>query len=216
MFGDAILVPPGGDASERAIGPLPGSAGQLTDADIRAALSVGQPARAALGDTVLEEVECWRGYVRADYVCLSGNALSIIEIKSDRDTLRRFPEQVRVYSSFADRVTLVVGWTLAARALRIAPVWWDVLLAERNESSSVRFVALRDGVRNPDIGTAGLVAMLPIDQVQRLARYAGLRTKTRSRELRRQVAEFVDHEDLRTAVRDWVACLSAQRAGTPS
>jgi hypothetical protein len=199
-----------------AYGPFPDRNAQLSDADIRAALVGGGFVGLVQHHCVLEEVECWRGYVRADYVCLSDDALSIIEIKSDRDTLRRFEEQVRVYSAIADRVTLVVGWSLAAHALRAAPAWWDVLLAERDAMSSIRFIPLRDGARNSGVATTALVAMLPIDEVRRLARSTAISgSRLRGRELRRLVAARVSGDDLRVAVCDWLARLSQQRTRTP-
>lgn len=168
-------------------------------------------------DGVLEEVECWRGYVRADYVCISANALSIIEIKSDRDTLRRFDEQLRVYNAVADRVTLVVGWNLAAHALRAAPWWWDVVLVERETTSDVRFVPLRDGAQNPDVSAGALVAMLPTEEVRRLARATDESFgRLRGRELRQVVADHVSRDDLRVAVRKWLGGRTQQRTGIVS
>ncbi len=199
-----------------AFGPFLGRDTRLSDAEIRAALRLQRGAvRLAEGSLVLEEVECWRGYVRADYLCVFDGALSVIEIKSDRDTLRRFDEQVRVYSAVADRVTLVVGWSLAARALRAAPSWWDVVLAERDEMSHVRFVPLRDGAPNGDVATHALTAMLPMNEVRGIARDAGLvATHLRGRQLRQLVATQVSHRHLRAAVAGWLARLSQQRASS--
>jgi len=189
----------------------------LSDADIRAAMMSG--AFVGLGERyqVLEEVQCWRGHVRADYVCISANALSIIEIKSDRDTLRRFDEQLRVYNSVADRVTLVVGWNLAAHALRAAPWWWDVILVERERTSDVRFIPLRDGAPNLGVSTAALVAMLPTEEVNRLACTAKESfRRLRGPTLRHAVANYLSHDELRIAVREWLERLSQRRNGIAS
>jgi hypothetical protein len=200
-----------------ATGPFPGGNAPLSDTDIRVALAEVGFGPLAGHDLVLEEVECWRGYVRADYVCLSSNALSVIEIKSDRDTLRRFDEQVRIYSAVADRVTLVVGWSLAAHALRAAPSWWDIVLAEREPTFDVRLVPLRDGAQNPGVTAEALVAMLPIDDVRRLACAADDSLgRLRSQALRQAVADHLSRDDLRAAVRAWLARLSRQRNRVPS
>lgn len=203
-------------ASTGAFGPFVDDCPPLSDAEIRAAMVSGFAGLAERGG-VLEEVECWRGYVRADYVCISANALTIIEIKSDRDTLRRFDEQLRVYNAVADRVTLVVGWSLAAHALRAAPWWWDVVLVERETTSDVRFVPLRDGAQNPDVSVGALVAMLPTEEVRRLACAAdksfGL---LRGRELRQVVADHLSCDDLRVAVREWLGSRPQPRTGIVS
>jgi len=213
MFG---TPPTDGHAEARAFGPYSGSAVRLSDREIRLALSGlfrlgGLPA----SDIMVEEVECWRGYVRADYLCVRDD-LAVIEIKSDRDTLSRFDEQVRVYSAIADRVTLVVGWSLAARALRKAPWWWQVLLAEREADSETRFVTLRDGGRNPAVDAAALVWMLPIADVRGLASRVGVRETIQPRQLREHVARLASGDDLREAVRGWLTRLSSQRRKLPS
>jgi hypothetical protein len=165
---------------------------------------------------LLEEVRCWRGYVRADYLYFTGGLLAIVEIKSDRDSLRRFHEQIRVYNAIADRVTLVVGWTLAARALRATPSWWDVVLAERR-GSQVHFVPFRDGSPNPGVTAEALAWMLPVEEVRHVAREAGLSsTHLPGRELRELVAAHLTPSDLRPVVSRWLAALSQRRDDRPS
>lgn len=195
-----------------AVGPFFGRDAALSDAEIRAALATIAFGPVSDLDLVLEEVECWRGYVRADYVCLSPNTLSVVEIKSDRDSLRRFDEQIRIYSAVADRVTLVVGWSLAAHALRAAPSWWDVVLAERKPTFNIRFVPLRDGGQNPGVTAEALVAMLPMDEVRRLARAAEeAMGRLRGPALREAVANHLSRDELRKALREWLGRLSQRR-----
>lgn len=194
-----------------AVGPFLDRNASLSDRDIRSALGGVVGPLTGL-DLVLEEVECWRGYVRADYVCLTSNALAVIEIKSDRDTLRRFNDQIRIYSGVADRVALVVGWSLAAHALLAAPPWWDVILAEREPTSDIRFVQLRDGAQNPGVTADALVAMLPIVDVRRLACAADNSLgRLRGQALRQAVADRLSCDELRGAVREWLTRLSQQR-----
>ncbi|MGH7524035.1 MAG: sce7726 family protein [Gemmatimonadales bacterium] len=195
-----------------AIGPFRHGDSSLSDPEIRAAFSRGRGPSTAAPCLVLEEVECWRGYVRADYLCLAADTLSVIEIKSDRDSLRRFGEQVRVYSAVADRVTLIVGWRVAARALRAAPWWWDVVLAERLPTLDIQFVPLRDGAQNPSVAVDALAAMLPIDDVRRLARSVSPSLgRLRGQPLRHAVADHLSCYELRVAVHEWLARLSRKR-----
>lgn len=194
-----------------ALGPFPDSGNPLSDADIRRAI------RSALrgADICLEEVECWRGYARADVLCLSAGVVSVIEIKSDRDSLHRFDEQARVYSSIAERVTLVVGWNLAARALRLAPNWWDVVLAERDGLSEVRLIHIRDGSPNPDSTIGGLIAMLPIVEVRRLGTMLGVPSSgARADVVRRLAASHVPEQDVRDATVRWLGDLATRRTRT--
>jgi hypothetical protein len=81
----------------------------------------------------LYEVGLSQGRVRADIVSLSPICFRAIEVKSEADSLRRLPEQVRVYSQVADACTLVVAERHHAK-LREAftggacaiPPWWDI------------------------------------------------------------------------------------------
>jgi hypothetical protein len=216
VFGIGAAVANGGGLkSARALGPFSDCSARLSDADIRGELRVLRDRiRAAENDIVLEEVECWRGYARADFLCVSGGALSVIEIKSDRDNLRRFDEQVRVYSGIADRVTLVVGWSLAAHALRAAPSWWDVVLAERDEMPRVRFVPLRDGAPNPGVSVQALVGMLPVGELRCLARACGLPARLCGSQLQQFIASRVSRRDVHSAIGAWLLKLSEQRAST--
>jgi len=210
-FQTACQAQAGEAAAVGALGPFPDSANPLSDAEIRRAI------RSALSgaDICLEEVECWRGYARADFIYLSAGVMSVIEIKSDRDSLHRFHEQARVYSSIAERVTLLVGWNLAARALRLAPNWWDVVLAERESSSDVRLIQIRDGAPNPDSNMGGLIAMLPIAEVRRLAPALGvLSSGARLDVVRRLAASHVLEQDVRDATVRWLGELATRRADT--
>ena len=222
MFGNMALVDHrpacgNGEVVRSAFGPFQGPAARVTDRDIRIAIAGGWGPLLFREGTAMEEVRCWRGYVRADYLVISRETLSIIEIKSDADTLRRFGEQVRVYTAFVDRAVLVVGWTLAAAALRSVPWWCEVWLAEKPPASQTRLILVRDGARNPDVNTSGLASMLPVDEARKVAVDAGLSVGgSRSRELRQALAEHLTVVELRTAVMQWLNRLSVQRTSQPS
>lgn len=202
-------------AASAAQGPFLTAESRLCDRDIRRALLSGDgPLALAQGAEILEEVRIWGGHVRADYVLSSPDAIFVVEIKSDRDTLRRFEEQVRVYSSFADRVVLVVGWSVAAEALHAAPSWWDVWLAERPPTGQTLLIPLRDGASNPGARALSLARMLPVEEARNVAVAAGLlecATTTRSHDLRRLLAERLTLSELRVAVGKWLTHLSTRR-----
>lgn len=206
-------------AGVSARGPYLETESRLTDVEIRRALLAGTwPLGFVEGSDVIEEVRIWGGHVRADLVLSSRDSLCVVEIKSDRDTLRRFAEQVRVYSSFADRVVLVVGWSHAAEALRATPCWWDVWLAERPPNEGTVFVPLRDGANNPSAQPMSLARMLPVEAMRHLAMAAGRRggASTRSHDLRRFLADRLTLSELRVAVADRLSQLSRRRKRKPA
>ena len=70
------------------------------------------------------------------------------EIKSDRDTLERLPEQVKEFSGVFDELTLVVGKRHLYRAMHIIPDWWGVMVAKENTNNSVILQTIRDPEQN--------------------------------------------------------------------
>ena len=114
------------------------------DHDIRAALrrTVVRRAEERPMTRVIEELGVLHGWNRID-IAILGRKLHGYEIKSDRDTLDRLPQQVASYNQVFDLVTLVVGWRHAAAAMREAPRWWGITLAESNSPGAVRLSTLR-------------------------------------------------------------------------
>jgi hypothetical protein len=102
-----------------------------------------------LNDTlgVVQELEVARGRVRADVVRLSNCDIHAYEIKSDLDTLRRLPRQIRYYNEVFSTVTLVVGIDHVVEALYIIPDWWGVIVAELN-GIKLRLSPIRQEQRN--------------------------------------------------------------------
>src|SRR4051812_8285009 len=67
------------------------------------------------------------GLVRVDVAAVNG-ALWGYEIKSERDTLRRLPTQVEVYSRVLDFAALVVAERHRDHAVDLLPDWWHVVV----------------------------------------------------------------------------------------
>jgi hypothetical protein len=106
---------------------------------------------------IVEEMGVWSGSVRVDIAVINGE-LTGVELKSDRDTLRRLSLQVDLYSRVFDRMELVVGERHMAAALSRVPTWWEITIATMAQGG-VALELFRAGQRNsnPD---AYLVAQL--------------------------------------------------------
>lgn len=121
--------------------------------EIRAALIE----RLGASPRVREEVKI--DGARLDVLRLS-DRLEGFEIKSDYDTLKRLPDQVRFFSKALDQITLVIGHELENEAWMLLPKWWGILLAERTRLGGVRFQLVREAKANPSdtrLGMAGLL-----------------------------------------------------------
>ena len=116
----------------------------MKDRQIRAALKSELFAHYA-GDPdtiVIDELGLRHGASRIDLVVVNGS-LHGFELKADRDTLKRLPNQARIYNSVLDSVTLVVGGRHAERAIQVVPDWWGITLAEFESDARICLRELR-------------------------------------------------------------------------
>ncbi len=97
---------------------------------------------------IIPELGVRHGAARVDVAVVNG-VLHGYEIKSDRDTLTRLPEQVVAYNSVFDEVTLVVGKSHLYEALHMVPDWWGIVIAKVDADGAVIFNTLRGAAKNP-------------------------------------------------------------------
>lgn len=183
----------------------------MNDRDIRVVLKKELMQKHANDkDTViLDELGLRHGAVRIDLVVVN-DWLHGYEIKSDHDNLRRLPEQIRIYSSIMDRVTLVVGYRHAYEALRMVPEWWGVRLAEKKKRSGT--VVLSDArlpIDNSRVDLNAVVALLwrneALNILEEMEAAKGVRSKTRT-DIYRRLVEVSKPEYLRAKVRQQLKC----------
>src|SRR5438105_12527967 len=136
----------------------------MRDRDVRAALHTFLQLEHAheLAETrILNELSLC-GMARVDVAVMNGE-LAGYELKSDRDTLRRLPAQIAVYSQVLDRATLVVADQHLEHGLEALPEWWGIMVAsfERGETHLVR---LRPSLLNTGVCPERLVQLLWRDE----------------------------------------------------
>jgi len=133
---------------------------------------------------ILEELGLKHGRTRIDLVVINDRFYGY-EIKSDRDSLKRLPEQINIYGSIMDRVTLVVGYRHAYNAFKMIPEWWGVRLAEKDEESGAVFLSdARLPTDNPRVDINAIVSLLwrdeALDILEEIGKSKGVRSKTRA------------------------------------
>ncbi|WP_374759426.1 sce7726 family protein [Leucobacter aridicollis] len=102
----------------------------MRDLDVRCSLHEllrEQHSAEAESTRIVDEFEI-AGSARVDTIVLNGS-FSGFEIKSERDTLRRLPHQVEVYSQVLDFATLVVAKSHLKKARPLLPYWWGIIEA---------------------------------------------------------------------------------------
>ena len=107
---------------------------------------------------VIDELTIGGGRSRIDLALVNG-VLHGFELKSDFDTLRRLPEQVQVYGTVCDRVTLVVGERHAGQAVQLVPDWWGILVVRSGRKRAI-FRALKLPQINPSLDPLAIARLL--------------------------------------------------------
>jgi len=158
----------------------------MKDQDIRSVLKAELLRKYAGDDNtlILDELGVRHGMARLDLVVVN-HRLHGYEIKSDLDSLIRLPDQIKIFSSVTDRMTLVVGYRHAYRALEMVPDWWGVRLAEPNGASgSVVLNNARAPRDNPCVDINAQVALLWRDEalamLEEVGAANGVRSKSRA------------------------------------
>lgn len=107
---------------------------------------------------IIEELGVQHGTARVDIAVVNG-ILHGYEIKSDKDTLNRLPEQIAEYNAVFDKVTLVVGKRHLYHAIQIVPDWWGIVVA-KIRNNSVVFNTIRGEDFNTDQDSISIAKLL--------------------------------------------------------
>jgi hypothetical protein len=154
---------------------------------------------------IIEELGITHGAARVDIAVVNGN-IHGYELKSDLDTLNRLPEQMRVYNSVLDRVTLVVGKHHLLEAFNAIPDWWGVTVAKMNSShGAISFCSIRESDDNPEKNSVDIASLLWREEalaiLEKINQDRGVRSKPR-KVLYERLATTLDQETLREKVRE--------------
>lgn len=154
------------------------------------------------------------GQVRIDTAVLNGRFAGY-EIKSAKDTLRRLPKQVELYSAVLDHATLVVAENHKEKAVDLLPDWWGVIEVRTERNGSLRLVQARRPRLNQDIEPEILCRLLwrseSLAALTRSGFDAGFRSKPR-RAISERLASTMPRNDLVDLVRETLKSRAGWRA----
>lgn len=154
---------------------------------------------------IIEELGITHGAARVDLAVVNG-ILHGYELKSDLDTLYRLPEQMRLYNSVFDQITLVVGKSHVYDAIKLVPDWWGIIIAKIvNPDEKVSFINIRDAEENPLIDSVSIAKLLwrteALNILEEMNEAKGVRSKTREI-IYERLAFVLDQKTLRKKVRN--------------
>ena len=154
---------------------------------------------------IIEELGVKHGAARIDVAVVNG-VLHGYEIKSDRDTLLRLPEQMHIFNSVFDQMTLVVGKSHLYESINIVPDWWGITVVKmKSTDDSVGFYEIRKARKNTAEKRPAVTKLLWRDEalqiLEGLGKADGLRSKTRS-EIYDKLVMVLDQKTLGEKVRE--------------
>ncbi len=118
---------------------------------------------------VLDELGLKHGKRRADIAVINGH-LDGYEIKSDKDTLSRFSEQITVYNLVFDHATLIVGPRHIQKAKAQLPEWWGVILCQKGNRGAINFKSIRRAKINKSVDPHSIAELLWRSEAEEILR----------------------------------------------
>ncbi len=166
---------------------------------------------------IVEELGVKHGAARVDIAVING-VLHGYEIKSDRDTLLRLPEQMAAYNSVFDQITLVVGKSHLHEAINVVPDWWGITIAKIDSANVVVFSCIREAKKNLKQDTISIARLLWKDEALEILEEAGqadgIRSKTRGF-IYERLSEAFDQKILQEKVRNVLFFREGWRSDSP-
>jgi len=166
---------------------------------------------------IIEELGIQHGTARIDIAVING-IMHGYEIKSDRDTLERLPEQMNEFNAVFDKLTLIVGKCHLYKAIHIVPDWWGIMVAKVNIKSQVIFHAIREPEDNQEQVKISIARLLWREEALQILeernKAKGVRSKPREF-IYERLANVLDSDSLKEQVstllvsrEDWRSDLS--------
>ena len=153
---------------------------------------------------IIEELGIQHGTARIDIAVING-IMHGYEIKSDKDTLQRLPEQIDVFNSVFDKMTLVVGKNHLYQAINMVPEWWGIIVAKINDNDSVIFNTIRKEEFNMNQNSISVARLLWRDEalkiLERNKEADGFYSKPRDL-IYKKLADLLDKKTLSEEVRE--------------
>lgn len=166
---------------------------------------------------IIDELGLHHGDARVDIAVVNG-VMHGYEIKSDQDTLLRLPEQIQVYNSVFDKMTLVVGKSHLYEAIKMIPDWWGVIVAKADVDGNVIFNTIRKEENNKEQNQISVAKLLWREEALRILEdideAKGLRSKPRDL-IYTKLSTVLDQKTLNKKVRETIFFRADWRSESP-
>lgn len=164
---------------------------------------------------IFEELGVQHGTARIDFAIVNG-IMHGYEIKSDRDTLERLPEQIKEFSDVFDELTLVVGKRYLYEAIHILPDWWGIIVAKTDVDGQIILQTIREPEKNKQQVGLSIARLLwreeALHMLEEYNKAEGLRHKPR-KFIYEKLADELDTETLKEQVSALLVSREGWRSG---
>lgn len=127
---------------------------------------------------VIDELGLMHGSNRIDIAVVNG-CIHGYEIKSSKDTLVRFNDQLDTYLKTMQKLTVVVAPNHLNEVLDIAPQWVGIIVAEKGKKGAIHFKTIRKTKKNPYVNALNVAHLLWKDETQALLEKLGVPSSIR-------------------------------------
>ncbi|MCH7883566.1 sce7726 family protein [Patescibacteria group bacterium] len=153
---------------------------------------------------IFEEFGVSHGTARIDIAVING-IMHGYEIKSDRDTLIRLSDQMDIYNSVFDQITLVVGKSHLYDAINIVPDWWGIMIAKFDAEESIVLQYIREPKDNKEQDSVEIARLLwreeALEILEKTGEARGFRSKPRD-VIYEKLSTIFDQQNLGKEVRE--------------
>jgi hypothetical protein len=177
-----------------------------SDIEIRKALHT-QKLKAyhdCINTIVVDELGLIHGKNRIDIAVFNG-CLHGYEIKSSKDNLERFPDQLLVYRECLEKLTLVVAPNHFDEVLSTLPIWCGILVADKGPRGGINFSTIRRAQKNPEINAVSLAHLLWKNEAIALLDRLGVeknKLKLSRAELYKELSQLVSISELSAWIKE--------------
>ncbi|EJM7152608.1 MULTISPECIES: sce7726 family protein [Vibrio] len=127
---------------------------------------------------VIDELGLMHGSNRVDIAVVNG-CIHGYEIKSSKDTLIRFSDQLDTYLKTLQKLTVVVAPNHLNEIFDMAPEWVGVIVAEKGSKGAIHFKTIRKTKKNPNVEAINVAHLLWKDETQALLEKLGVPSNIR-------------------------------------
>ncbi|MDD2791403.1 MAG: sce7726 family protein [Sulfurimonas sp.] len=159
---------------------------RLNDKEIRFSLIEKLNNQSIKPKAIIEELSVHNGNAIADVVTLHNEA-HCYEIKGDGDKIERILTQGEYYNLSFRKITLVTTNKHLQRAIKLAPVFWGIMVAEEVENKII-LKYIRKAKNNPDFDKSVALLTLWKDEMLNLVQ---TKTKQDTKKSRAILAELI-------------------------